>query len=98
MQFACVGPDGADGARLEAMCQQVGVALGAALEREVLQADPADVVVEVVRVDEARAVARLRWTGAEAGPEVEVAVMDAALNERAVRMMVEGLLKVSPSP
>lgn len=99
LRLTCFAPSWIDGARLAAVCRAVGDGMADALAREVqVVAEGADVALEVIRLGDAHAQARLHWPGVPPGPEVTLGSVDAVLTDQSFRSMAAGLLQVSPPP
>lgn len=99
LRLSCFAPSWIDAARLDAVCRAVGDGMADALAREVqVVAEGADVALEVVRLADTHALARLHWPGVPPGPEVTLGSVDAALTDQSFRSMAAGLLQVSPPP
>ena len=99
LRLACVAPAKADPAQVETLCRIMAEGMaersGRAVERVT---EGPDVSLEVLRLAQSLAVARLVWSGQAAGREVEVNRMDSALSDESYRRMAAALLDVSPPP
>lgn len=99
LRFACVAEPGIDETRLDLLCRRVGEGIGEALGRDVdIVSGGADVALMVSRLGDSHVRARLHWSGAVPGPDVDLGSVDALLTEQSYVMMVSALLKVSPPP
>jgi hypothetical protein len=99
LRLACFAPSWTDDAQVALLCRAVGDGMAERLGRAVVVVEgPADVALEVIRLEERLVVGRLHWPDTPPGPEVQLGGVDAALGEVSYRMMAAGLLQASPPP
>lgn len=99
LRLTCFAPSWIDDARLDRLCHALADGMAEAMTREVqVVTDGADVALEVVKLDDSRALVRLHWPDAPPGPDVTLGSVDAPLTDQALRAMAVGLLSASPPP
>lgn len=99
LRLSCFAPSWIDPTQLKAVCRALGDGMADTLAREVqVVTDGADVALELVRLNDSHALARLHWPGVAPGPEVTLGSVDAPLTDQSFKAMAAGLLQVSPSP